>query len=273
MAVEQRNSEASSRGAHGAARDGITIRGTSSAGRDRAGLRPRKPASAVFTLDECVAAGSMTGGQASALRAAVTSRSNIPVVGGASTGTTFQMFMARPRGFEPLTPRSVVAGFSNVLNALSPLPHRYLPVSRRLAEAMLAAVKARARTPQRVSARSRRPSATCNQPDCSSGTDAGPRRPPIGRRVCGCEEARAAKRQQPACANLRTLSGPRSRTTHGAMTIAQKRDIPGGKPNSTRPTGSRVACILSATCCPATCASRKQRSIRLPWYTETPPAD
>ncbi len=69
---------------------------------------PASPLAPPSSLGEYVAAGILTAGQAAALRAAVTSRSNIPVVGGASTGKTFQMFMARPRGFEPLTPRSVV---------------------------------------------------------------------------------------------------------------------------------------------------------------------
>ncbi|MGY3581641.1 Flp pilus assembly CpaF family ATPase [Bradyrhizobium sp. USDA 4341] len=48
----------------------------------------RKPAVAVFTLDIYVAAGTMTAGQATALRAAVASRKNILVAGGTSTGKT-----------------------------------------------------------------------------------------------------------------------------------------------------------------------------------------
>lgn len=48
----------------------------------------RKPAVAVFTLDDYVAAGIMTGDEAVALRAAVASRSNILVAGGTSTGKT-----------------------------------------------------------------------------------------------------------------------------------------------------------------------------------------
>lgn len=48
----------------------------------------RKPAVAVFTLDDYVAAGTMTAGQAAALRAAVASRKNILVAGGTSTGKT-----------------------------------------------------------------------------------------------------------------------------------------------------------------------------------------
>jgi type IV secretion system protein VirB11 len=48
----------------------------------------RKPAVAVFTLDDYVAAGIMTSDQASALRAAVASRQNILVAGGTSTGKT-----------------------------------------------------------------------------------------------------------------------------------------------------------------------------------------
>lgn len=48
----------------------------------------RKPAVAVFTLDDYVAAGIMSAGQASALRAAVASRQNILVAGGTSTGKT-----------------------------------------------------------------------------------------------------------------------------------------------------------------------------------------
>src|SRR5213596_14299 len=48
----------------------------------------RKPAVAVFTLNDYVAAGIMTSGQAEALRAAVTARKNILVAGGTSTGKT-----------------------------------------------------------------------------------------------------------------------------------------------------------------------------------------
>ena len=48
----------------------------------------RKPAVAVFTLDDYVAAGIMADAQAAALREAVASRSNILVAGGTSTGKT-----------------------------------------------------------------------------------------------------------------------------------------------------------------------------------------
>ena len=48
----------------------------------------RKPAVAVFTLNDYVAAGIMTSDQAEALRAAVTARKNILVAGGTSTGKT-----------------------------------------------------------------------------------------------------------------------------------------------------------------------------------------
>jgi len=48
----------------------------------------RKPAVAVFTLDDYVAAGTMTVGQAAALRVAVASRKNILVAGGTGTGKT-----------------------------------------------------------------------------------------------------------------------------------------------------------------------------------------
>lgn len=48
----------------------------------------RKPAIAVFTLDDYVAAGIMSAGQAAILRAAVASRANILVAGGTSTGKT-----------------------------------------------------------------------------------------------------------------------------------------------------------------------------------------
>jgi type IV secretion system protein VirB11 len=48
----------------------------------------RKPAVAVFTLDDYVAAGIMTAGQADALRHAVAERRNILVAGGTSTGKT-----------------------------------------------------------------------------------------------------------------------------------------------------------------------------------------
>ncbi len=48
----------------------------------------RKPAIAVFTLDDYVAAGIMTAGQASVLRSAVASRRNILIAGGTSTGKT-----------------------------------------------------------------------------------------------------------------------------------------------------------------------------------------
>jgi type IV secretion system protein VirB11 len=48
----------------------------------------RKPAVAVFTLDDYVAAGIMTGNQADALRRGVVERCNILVAGGTSTGKT-----------------------------------------------------------------------------------------------------------------------------------------------------------------------------------------
>ncbi len=48
----------------------------------------RKPAVAVFMLDDYVAAGIMAAGQAEALRQAVAARSNILVAGGTSTGKT-----------------------------------------------------------------------------------------------------------------------------------------------------------------------------------------
>jgi P-type conjugative transfer ATPase TrbB len=48
----------------------------------------RKPAVAVFTLDDYAAAGIMTTGQAAALRQAVAARKNILVAGGTSTGKT-----------------------------------------------------------------------------------------------------------------------------------------------------------------------------------------
>ena len=48
----------------------------------------RKPAVAVFTLDDYVAAGIMTAGQAETLRKGVASRANILVAGGTSTGKT-----------------------------------------------------------------------------------------------------------------------------------------------------------------------------------------
>ncbi|MFD1330451.1 P-type conjugative transfer ATPase TrbB [Methylopila musalis] len=48
----------------------------------------RKPAVAVFTLDDYVAAGIMNADQAATLRAAVDSRANILVAGGTSTGKT-----------------------------------------------------------------------------------------------------------------------------------------------------------------------------------------
>ena len=48
----------------------------------------RKPAVAVFTLDDYAAAGIMTTGQAEALRRAVAARKNILVAGGTSTGKT-----------------------------------------------------------------------------------------------------------------------------------------------------------------------------------------
>lgn len=48
----------------------------------------RKPAVAVFTLDDYVAAGIMAADQAEALRQAVAARSNILVAGGTSTGKT-----------------------------------------------------------------------------------------------------------------------------------------------------------------------------------------
>src|SRR5437899_9504294 len=48
----------------------------------------RKPAVAVFTLEDYVAAGIMTSGQANALKVAVEARKNILVAGGTSSGKT-----------------------------------------------------------------------------------------------------------------------------------------------------------------------------------------
>lgn len=48
----------------------------------------RKPAIAVFTLDDYVAAGVMTARRAAVLRRGIIDRSNIPVAGGTSTGKT-----------------------------------------------------------------------------------------------------------------------------------------------------------------------------------------
>lgn len=48
----------------------------------------RKPAVAVFTLEDYAAAGIMTAGQADTLRQAVANRRNILVAGGTSTGKT-----------------------------------------------------------------------------------------------------------------------------------------------------------------------------------------
>jgi type IV secretion system protein TrbB len=48
----------------------------------------RKPAVAVFTLDDYVATGVMTSGQAIALKHAVEARKNILVAGGTSSGKT-----------------------------------------------------------------------------------------------------------------------------------------------------------------------------------------
>ena len=48
----------------------------------------RKPAVAVFTLEDYVAAGIMTGSQAATLRSAVAERRNVLVAGGTSTGKT-----------------------------------------------------------------------------------------------------------------------------------------------------------------------------------------
>jgi P-type conjugative transfer ATPase TrbB len=48
----------------------------------------RKPAVSIYSLDDYVAADIMTAGQAEALRAAVSSRANILVAGGTSTGKT-----------------------------------------------------------------------------------------------------------------------------------------------------------------------------------------
>ena len=54
----------------------------------RCDWRIRKPAVAVFTLDDYVAAGIMTADQAATLREAVAARANILVAGGTSTGKT-----------------------------------------------------------------------------------------------------------------------------------------------------------------------------------------
>lgn len=48
----------------------------------------RKPAVAVFTLDDYIVAGTMTAGEAASLRTAVVSRQNILVAGGTGTGKT-----------------------------------------------------------------------------------------------------------------------------------------------------------------------------------------
>src|SRR5882672_2538286 len=63
-----------------------TLRGLAATGRGSAGLR--KPAVAVFTLDDYVAAGIMRAGQAETLRTAVADRRNVLVAGGTSTGKT-----------------------------------------------------------------------------------------------------------------------------------------------------------------------------------------
>ena len=58
----------------------------------------RKPAVAVFTLDDYVAAGIMSADQAETLREAVTARANILVAGGTSTGKTTFNTAARRDG-------------------------------------------------------------------------------------------------------------------------------------------------------------------------------
>ena len=68
--------------------NGRAVRGTSSAGRGGATFAIRKPAVAVFTLDDYAAAGIMSAAQAVILRRAVAERRNILVAGGSSTGKT-----------------------------------------------------------------------------------------------------------------------------------------------------------------------------------------
>lgn len=55
----------------------------------------RKPAVAVFTLDDYVAAGIMTAEQASALRGGVATRANVLVAGGTSTGKKVETLALR----------------------------------------------------------------------------------------------------------------------------------------------------------------------------------
>jgi hypothetical protein len=66
--------------------------------------------------------------------------------------------------------------------------------------------------------------------------------------------------------NLLLLSGAVSRDAY-----VQNRVSPGSSPNSTRPTGSRLAIGATATCAPAAWISRKQRCSRLVSNSDDPP--
>ncbi len=72
----------------------------------------RKPAVAIFTLDDYVAAGIMLPEQATVLRLAVEKRRNVLVAGGTSTGKTTLVNALARRGGEDLRPRDPDRGYA-----------------------------------------------------------------------------------------------------------------------------------------------------------------
>jgi type IV secretion system protein VirB11 len=82
----------------------------------------RKPAVAVFSLDDYVAAGIMSEEQAATLRAAVISRANILVAGGTSTGDLSRQHLSRS-GLSPCRCRAQ----GGVRGSRDPLRLRLLP--------------------------------------------------------------------------------------------------------------------------------------------------
>jgi hypothetical protein len=90
----------------------------------------RKPAVAVFTLDDYVAAGIMDAGQAEALRLAVAARKNILVAGGTSTGKT-TLTNALLAEMAKTADRVVIIEDTRELAMRAPQPRRHADQGRR----------------------------------------------------------------------------------------------------------------------------------------------